>query len=462
MKKFLSAVMSLLLVALTGLLVYTVLNQDDTNFDRNNSLVSSVAPREVSSASAPPRSQSTTVQEVAPKDNESGQLPVLQTTAPASKNYSFHRQRSCFDSLPDSASRTVYETMLKTAYQVTANADDDGFYPTEPSTFKNQKLTEKQIRTAILALRSDNPQLFWIANRYSFSFRGKTTVVRLYSYVPPDECNEMIKKLNTAVSQIITSIPAGLDELDRQAYLFDEISKKTSYDDAAVTNTKLWLPHTAAGALVNGKAVCEGYSRSMQLLASYCSLDCRIVNGEGNGEPHMWNIVKINGGYYHFDPTWIDSETLNYGYFNVTDAIIRDDHKISANITTLTDEQVKNDGESADYNLTLPSCDDVQANYYRAKGIHIKDFSSDNNSAVISAVAAACKGRSDNILFYIEDDLDYQQTVQQMLKTSPYQLSYYIKKANQLLAGSVTINYNSIRYAEAEKSRGLTVIPSYQ
>ncbi len=463
MKKFFTLVMSLLLVGLTCMVVYVVLNPDVLNLDWNDILLSSEAPKQVSTASAPPRSQGTTVQEVAPDDNPSDGLPVLQTTARASKSYSLFRQHSGLDCLKDSGSRTLYQQMLKTAYTVKVKADVDGFYPTEPSTIKNQKLTEKQIRMVVLALRNDNPQLFWVANRYSYSYHGSYTDVRLYSYISPNECNAMIKKLNAAVSQIVADLPAGLSQLDREIYIFDKIAKKTSYDDAAVSDPKLWLSHTVAGALVDGKAVCEGYSRAMQLLASYCGLNCQLVNGEGNGAAHMWNEIQIDKDWYQLDPTWIDGDILNYDYFNVTDSVIRADHKISADISSLSDEQVKSsDSEPADYNLTLPSCDAVKANYFRAKGIHIRDFNSENNNAAISAIAAAGKTRSSNIVFYIEDSMDYQQAIQQMVKASPYQLSYYIKKANQLLAGSVTIDYNSIRYAEAEKSRGLTVIPSYR
>lgn len=462
MKRFFTSVMSLLLVGLTCMLIYVALNPGALDLGGNNILLSSEEPKQVSAASAPPRSQGTNVQEVAPDDNMSGGLPVLQTTARASQNYLFLRQHSGLDCLKDSGSRTLYQQMLKTAYTVTAKADGNGFYPTESSTVKGQKLTEKQIRMVVLALRNDNPQLFWIANRYSYSYHAGYTEVRLYSYSSPNECNTMIKKLNAVVDQIAADLPAGLSELDREIYIFDKIAKKASYDDAAVSDPKLWLPHTAAGALVIGKAVCEGYSRAVQLLASYSGLDCQLVNGEGNGAAHMWNAIQIDGSWYHFDPTWIDGDLLNYDYFNVTDSTIRADHKVSADISTLSDEQVKNDAEPADYNLTLPCCNAVQANYFRAKGIHIRDFDSENNNAVISAIAAAGKTRSSNIVFYIEDSMDYQQTVRQMVKASPYQLSYYIKKANQILAGSTTIDYNRIRYAEAEKSRGLTVIPSYQ
>ncbi len=463
MKRFLSAVISLLLVGLTCILVYTALNLSGFDLNWNNVFVSSAAPQKVPDASTPPRSQGTAAQEVAPdNDNNNNRLPVSQTIAPASENYSFIHQHSGLDCLTDSGSRALYDEMLETAYTVTMKSDKDGYYPTNQITVKKQKLTENQIRMAVLAFRNDNPQIFWIANRYSYSV-GSDTVVKLYSHIPANQCNVLIKKLNSVISKIISAVPAGLSELDREIYIFNIIAKKCSYDDTAVSNTKLWLPHTAAGTLVDGKAVCEGYSRAMQLLSSYCGLECQPVNGQGNGAAHMWNLIQIDGSWYHFDPTWSDGDVVNYNYFNVTDDIIRADHTISEDISSLTEKQVKaDDSKLADYNLTLPVCNAVEANYFRAKGIHIKDFDSENNSSAVSAIVEAAKIRSSSIVFYIEDSLDYKQTVRQMVKASPYQLPYYINMANKDLGGSVTIDHNNIKYAESENNRGLTAILSYK
>lgn len=468
MKKFLTAVMSLLLVGLTCILVYVAVNQEGFNLywnkDWDKVLFSSTAPKEVSVPSTPPRSQGTTAQEVVPDDNEGGStLSVSKTTAPASKNYSFLPQHSGVDCLTDSGSRALYDQMLKTVYTVTAKPDKEGYYATAPITISKQKITENQIRMAVLAFRNDNPQVFWIANRYSYSTNGFSTTVKLYSYIPASQCNTLVKKLNSFITKIVGAMPAGLSELDREIYIFKMIAQNCVYDDAAVTNTKLWLPHTAVGGLVDGKAVCEGYARAMQVLSSYCGLESQTVNGDGNGAAHMWNLMKIDGSWYQFDPTWSDGATINYDYFNVTDAIIRVDHTISADISKLTEQQVKSDSDKpADYNLTLPSCNAVKANYFRAKGIHIANFGSENNQAAISAIAAAAKVKSASIVFYIENNLDYKQTVSQMLKSSPYQLSYYIKKANQSLGGGTVIDTNTIRYTETENNRGIMVMLSYQ
>ena len=59
-----------------------------------------------------------------------------------------------------------------------------------------------------------------------------------------------------------------MSELDRELYLFDSLASRCSYDTEAASNGENWKAYTQYGALVDGKAVCEGYARAMQSLLS--------------------------------------------------------------------------------------------------------------------------------------------------------------------------------------------------
>ena len=86
--------------------------------------------------------------------------------------------------------------------------------------------------------------------------------------------------------------------------------------------------HTADGALVNGVAVCDGYSKAFMLIMEHYKIPCKMVTG-GN---HAWNIVKIR--WYHIDCTYDDpivngsfSNTHVYTtYFLKTDSFMSKDH----------------------------------------------------------------------------------------------------------------------------------------
>ncbi len=92
------------------------------------------------------------------------------------------------------------------------------------------------------------------------------------------------------------------------------------------------------GALIGGKGICEGYTRTFQLLMDICRIECISVfghsdNGQEYGE-HAWNQVRLDGEWYIVDVTWDDPvssmgvvpERYHYRYFNVTSADIASNH----------------------------------------------------------------------------------------------------------------------------------------
>lgn len=55
--------------------------------------------------------------------------------------------------------------------------------------------------------------------------------------------------------------------------------------------------YTAAGALLKGKAVCQGFALAFQKMMKAVKVPCRLAKGYG----HMWNVVKLNGKWYNVD-----------------------------------------------------------------------------------------------------------------------------------------------------------------
>ncbi len=61
-------------------------------------------------------------------------------------------------------------------------------------------------------------------------------------------------------------------------------------------------------ALVNGKTQCYGYSRLFLEVMERIGIPCKIVIAEdtGDGVGHAWNVVELEGEWYHLDLTWDD------------------------------------------------------------------------------------------------------------------------------------------------------------
>jgi len=87
--------------------------------------------------------------------------------------------------------------------------------------------------------------------------------------------------------------------------------------------------HNAYGALLNGLAVCDGFSSAFNLLAQKLGFECMLATGRSNHRSagsveHAWNIVKVKNKCYHMDVTW-DTNQYNefkehsYDYFALDD-----------------------------------------------------------------------------------------------------------------------------------------------
>ena len=76
---------------------------------------------------------------------------------------------------------------------------------------------------------------------------------------------------------------------------------------------------TATGALVNASAIGEGFAMAFKALCDELGLDCRIVLGFLDGRYHAWNMVSLNGEFYHIDVAMCDAFGIETSFLK-TDA----------------------------------------------------------------------------------------------------------------------------------------------
>ena len=166
-------------------------------------------------------------------------------------------------------------------------------------------------------------------------------------------------QVEAKVKKVVASVvKSGMTEFQKELALHDYVVNNTKYDyEKLKSNSVPDDDFTAYGVLINKTAVCEGYAEAMYRLLSAAGIENKIAIGTGAGTPHAWNIVKIDGKYYHLDTTFDDpisnsGDVLSYNYFNITDSQMAKDH-------TWT---------KSDY----PACTSTAANYYIKKGLYAK------------------------------------------------------------------------------------------
>lgn len=221
----------------------------------------------------------------------------------------------------------------------------------------------------------DNPQFFFLDRTYSVEGSendGKTTydtvILRFtHNY---KERTLAVQQLDAVVEEILAACPTTTDEYEKELYLHDQLIDRCRYDDVAAMHSSAEYAnaYSAYGALVEGKAVCEGYAKAIQLLLNKANITNTVVlgNARSDQEAHMWNLVQINGAYYYLDPTWNDDETTpHYSYFNISAAMLEKTH--------ILDDQ-----------LVTVDCVDVNDNYHMRSNTFIDTYERDAIAAAIA------------------------------------------------------------------------------
>ena len=130
--------------------------------------------------------------------------------------------------------------------------------------------------------------------------------------------------LDRVVKRIVSFMPREISTYDRYYYLAAVLSELVSYDKRPDNC------FTAYGALIGGRAVCEGYTGAYYLLCREAGLWCAYRNGQPEGQGHTWNMVRLDSGVYNVDVTWCDGygkpyERYWYDCFMKSDKAFEDD-----------------------------------------------------------------------------------------------------------------------------------------
>jgi len=101
------------------------------------------------------------------------------------------------------------------------------------------------------------------------------------------------------------------NEFELELAIHDAIAEKVSYYDGSTdVPDELNPPRhlTAVGALLDGKANCQGYTDAFYLLATMAGFDVGRMTVMAD-EPHIVNTIKLDGEWYVVDVTFNDTAT---------------------------------------------------------------------------------------------------------------------------------------------------------
>lgn len=143
---------------------------------------------------------------------------------------------------------------------------------------------------------------FWVDNFYIWESQNSGLTV--YEFVYKDDAADsrnMKRRVDEEVDDIISCIPEDADDWQVLLTVHDELIKRITYDETAEA------PHTfdIYGALVNHRAVCQGYAYAMSYIACQLGLD----SSEVYSDTHVWSkLPGIKSTEQYIDVTWDDPD----------------------------------------------------------------------------------------------------------------------------------------------------------
>ncbi len=183
---------------------------------------------------------------------------------------------------------------------------------------------------ALTCLIYDNPEFFFLSfdsmaiETQTASYFSDTIVDITFSvednfyednFNSRQDIDDALQQMENAREEIYADMPAGLSDYEIVVYMNDYLVDNVEYDMQVGSALESPLVHTAYGALVNGIAVCDGYSYALEYLLDGLGITNLVGAGyvvDGTSrEGHMWSYVYLYGDWYGVDVTWNDPVIQN-------------------------------------------------------------------------------------------------------------------------------------------------------
>ncbi len=183
--------------------------------------------------------------------------------------------------------------------------------------------------TDVVRIYSDvllaSPELFYVDNTvtYFYNARGYVTKVEFRYTMDVDEREEAMRLYEQEIDYIVSLVDPALSEAEKALFVHDYLIASYAYDTEEGN-------YDALSLFRERKGVCQAYSLAyMAILREFGMEVVMVTSDEMN---HAWNLVKIEGSWYHVDLSFDDPSPDRLGRV-MHDNFLLDDDGIKATST---------------------------------------------------------------------------------------------------------------------------------
>lgn len=162
------------------------------------------------------------------------------------------------------------------------------------------QISKDEIGVLYTEVINENPDLFYVQGEISYSLDSNSIVTEIIPKYDTENLEEKLVEYAEAFEKAYSEAlpnPDGMDDVQKARALHDYLVQHVKYDESLTKRD-------AYTALVEGSTVCQGYSLSYGALLKEAGIEFSYVTSTSMN--HMWNLVRLDGQWYHVDVTWDD------------------------------------------------------------------------------------------------------------------------------------------------------------
>ena len=193
----------------------------------------------------------------------------------------------------------------------------EGFYGFEDSIDVSAfELSPTELLQIFSRVIKDDPYLFFVGGNLRYSYGASGYALTLTPrYTMTAEQYEVSLAYCVGRIRAIAALAGHYEsESERALFLHDFICENFEYDHA-LQNDDIY------DFLLTGGGTCEAYMLLYSALMRECGMESHFAASDSL--IHIWNVVRIDGEWYHVDVTWDDSassEAVSRRHFLCSDA----------------------------------------------------------------------------------------------------------------------------------------------
>lgn len=204
------------------------------------------------------------------------------------------------------ADKSLYDTIVGSVIRFEANNFSPYYYHRVDLLGVSNTMSIQQLSYTLERISRDMPELYVLSStvpRYDYAqyfYYARIGIVN----TPERYLSELVQ-LRAVADSILAEVTPGMTDYEKLCILHDRFIEWGDYGDMTGADAG-----NIRGALLNKRAVCEGFARAGLYLCQRLGLECIFVTGQmqtstvndtwGN---HAWNYVRVDGQWYLMDLT---------------------------------------------------------------------------------------------------------------------------------------------------------------